>query len=140
MALGTAVNLDGVEAQITEVRALIDQRVSTIITSILVIGGVLLVIFGVVGGILANNFLRPLQQIKANLDDIAAGDGDLTKRLPVTSRDELGELAGSFNRFVDKVHGLVRQISEMTGQLTELVGQVAAQAQRSEQALSLIHI
>ncbi|MFB4371910.1 methyl-accepting chemotaxis protein [Pseudomonas sp. LR_1] len=135
MALGTAVNLDGVEAQIAEVRAGIDQRVSTIITSILIIGAVLLVVFGVVGGILANTFLRPLQQIKANLDDIAAGDGDLTKRLPVTSRDELGELAGSFNRFVDKVHGLVRQISEMTGHLTELVGQVAAQAQRSEQAM-----
>ncbi|MDD1507426.1 methyl-accepting chemotaxis protein [Pseudomonas sp. CNPSo 3701] len=135
MALGTAVNLDGVEEQIAEVRAGIDQRVSTIITSILIIGAVLLVIFGVVGGILANTFLRPLQQIKANLDDIAAGDGDLTKRLPVTSRDELGELAGSFNRFVDKVHGLVRQISEMTGHLTELVSQVAAQAQRSEQAM-----
>ncbi len=135
MALGTAVNLDGVEAQIAEVRAGIDQRVSTIITSILIIGAVLLVVFGVVGGILANTFLRPLQQIKANLDDIAAGDGDLTKRLPVTSSDELGELAGSFNRFVDKVHGLVRQISEMTGHLTELVGQVAAQAQRSEQAM-----
>ncbi|MEQ9727178.1 methyl-accepting chemotaxis protein [Pseudomonas sp. WHRI 8822A] len=135
MALGTAVNLDGVEAQILEVRAGIDQRVSTIITSILVIAAVLLVIFGVVGGILANTFLRPLQQIKASLDDIAAGDGDLTKRLPVTSGDELGELAGSFNRFVDKVHGLVRQITEMTGQLTGLVGQVAAQAQRSEQAM-----
>ncbi|WP_371915347.1 methyl-accepting chemotaxis protein [Pseudomonas sp. PA15(2017)] len=108
---------------------------STIITSVLVIAAVLLVIFGVVGGILANTFLRPLQQIKANLDDIAAGDGDLTKRLPVTSRDELGELAGSFNRFVDKVHGLVRQITGMTGQLTELVGQVASQAQRSEQAM-----
>ena len=135
MALGTAINLDGVEAQIVAVREGIDQRVSTIITSILVIAVVLLVIFGVVGAILANTFLRPLQQIKANLDDIAAGDGDLTRRLPVTSRDELGELAGSFNRFVDKVHGLVRQIVDMTGQLTELVGQVAAQAQRSEQAM-----
>ncbi len=41
----------------------------------------------------------------------------------------------STNRFVEKVHGLVRQIVEMTGQLTELVGQVSEQAQRSEQAM-----
>jgi len=34
-----------------------------------------------------NAFLRPLQQIKVNLDDIAAGEGDLTRRLPVTSQD-----------------------------------------------------
>ncbi|KQO34855.1 chemotaxis protein [Pseudomonas sp. Leaf83] len=135
MALGTALNLDGIEAQIAEVQAEIDRRIGTIITSIMVVAAILLLVFGVIGVWLSNAFLRPLQQIKANLDDIAAGEGDLTRRLPVTSTDELGQLAGSFNRFVEKVHGLVRQIVEMTGQLTELVGQVSEQAQRSEQAM-----
>jgi len=135
MALGTALNLDGIEAQIAEVQAEIDRRIGTIITSIMVVAAILLLVFGVIGVWLSNAFLRPLQQIKANLDDIAAGEGDLTRRLPVTSEDELGQLAGSFNRFVEKVHGLVRQIVEMTGQLTELVGQVSEQAQRSEQAM-----
>ncbi|GAD62178.1 methyl-accepting chemotaxis protein [Aquipseudomonas alcaligenes] len=135
LALGTAVNLDGVEAQVAEVEAAIDERVSTILTSILVIAVIMLVVFGILGLTLSNAFLRPLQLIKANLDDIAAGEGDLTRRLPVTSQDELGELAGSFNRFVEKIHGLVRQIAEMTTQLTGLVGEVAAQAQRSEQAM-----
>jgi len=135
MALGTALNLDGIEAQIAEVQAEIDRRIGTIITSIMVVAAILLLVFGVIGVWLGNAFLRPLQQIKANLDDIAAGEGDLTRRLPVTSEDELGQLAGSFNRFVEKVHGLVRQIVEMTGQLTELVGQVSEQAQRSEQAM-----
>ena len=135
MALGTALNLDGIEAQIVEVQSEIDRRIGTIITSIVVVAAILLLVFGVIGVWLGNAFLRPLQQIKANLDDIAAGEGDLTRRLPVTSTDELGQLAGSFNRFVEKVHGLVRQIVEMTGQLTELVGQVSEQAQRSEQAM-----
>nr|WP_322977545.1 methyl-accepting chemotaxis protein [Pseudomonas sp. C11] len=135
MALGTALNLDGVEAQITEVQAAIDKRITTIITSIVVVAAVLLVLVGIVAVWLGNAFLRPLAQIKANLDDIAAGDGDLTRRLPVASQDELGQLSGSFNRFVEKIHGLVRQIAEMTGQLTELVGQVSAQTQRSEQAM-----
>ncbi|QNG98989.1 cache domain-containing protein [Pseudomonas sediminis] len=135
MALGTALNLDGIEAQIVEVQSEIDRRIGTIITSIVVVAAILLLVFGVIGVWLGNAFLRPLQQIKANLDDIAAGEGDLTRRLPITSNDELGQLAGSFNRFVEKVHGLVRQIVEMTGQLTELVGQVSEQAQRSEQAM-----
>ena len=135
MALGTAVNLDGVEAQIQQVQDEIDQRINTIITSIIVIASVLLLVFGIVGVVLSNTFLRPLQQIKDNLDDIAAGEGDLTRRLPIGSDDELGQLAGSFNRFVEKIHGLVKQIADMTGQLTELVGQVDAQAQRSEVAM-----
>ena len=136
MALGTALNLDGIEAQVAQVETEIKRRIGTIITSIVVVAAILLVVFGVIGVGLGNAFLRPLQQIKANLDDIAAGEGDLTRRLPITSEDELGQLAGSFNRFVEKVHGLVRQIVEMTGQLTELVGQVSEQAQRSEQAMS----
>lgn len=135
MALGTAINLDGVEAQIQQVQDEIDQRINTIITSIIVIASVLLLVFGIVGVVLSNTFLRPLQQIKDNLDDIAAGEGDLTRRLPIGSDDELGQLAGSFNRFVEKIHGLVKQIADMTGQLTELVGQVDAQAQRSEVAM-----
>jgi len=135
MALGTAINLDGVEAQIQQVQDEIDQRINTIITSIIVIASVLLLVFGIVGVVLSNTFLRPLQQIKDNLDDIAAGEGDLTRRLPINNDDELGQLAGSFNRFVEKIHGLVKQIADMTGQLTELVGQVDAQAQRSEVAM-----
>ncbi|MDH4582569.1 HAMP domain-containing protein [Pseudomonas sp. BN415] len=135
LALGTAVNLDGVAAQVAKVESEIDERVSTIVTSVVVIAAVLLVIFGLVGLSLANALVRPLQRIKANLDDIAAGEGDLTRRLVVDSHDELGELAGSFNRFAEKIHGLVRQIVDMTGQLTGLVGEVAAQAQRSEQAM-----
>jgi methyl-accepting chemotaxis protein len=135
MALGTAINLDGIEAQIQQVQNEIDQRISTIITSIIVIASVLLLVFGVVGVVLSNTFLRPLQQIKENLDDIAAGEGDLTRRLPISSDDELGQLAGSFNRFVEKIHGLVRQIADMTAQLTDLVGQVSAQTQRSEEAM-----
>ncbi|MGE8360033.1 methyl-accepting chemotaxis protein [Pseudomonas sp.] len=135
MAVGTALNLDGVEAQIGQVQEEIDERINTILTSILIIAVILLVVFGVVGTILSNTFLRPLQQIKDNLDDIAAGEGDLTRRLPINGDDELGQLSGSFNRFVEKIHGLVGQIAEMTAQLTELVGQVSAQAQRSEQAM-----
>ncbi|MFP6847152.1 MAG: methyl-accepting chemotaxis protein [Pseudomonas sp.] len=135
MAVGTAINLDGIEAQIATIQVEIDNRISTIITSIMIVAVVLLVIFGIVGVVLSNTFLRPLQQIKDNLDDIAAGEGDLTRRLPINSDDELGQLAGSFNRFVEKIHNLVRQIADMTGQLTELVGQVSAQASRSEDAM-----
>ncbi|MBB2496343.1 methyl-accepting chemotaxis protein [Aquipseudomonas ullengensis] len=135
MAVGTAVNLDGIEAQVAEVQEAIDERISTILTSVAVIAALMLVVFGIAGLALSNAFLRPLQRIKDNLDDIAAGEGDLTRRLQVTSDDELGQLAGSFNRFVEKVHGLVRQIAELTTQLTGLVGEVADQAQRSEQAM-----
>ncbi|PZP21857.1 methyl-accepting chemotaxis protein [Pseudomonas kuykendallii] len=135
MALGTAVNLDRIEGQLSEVRAGIDERIRSIVTSIAVIAVVLLILCGIAGVTLGNTFLKPLKQMKNNLDDIAAGEGDLTRRLPVSGDDELGQLAASFNRFVEKIHGLVRQIADMTGQLNGLVGEVASQVHRGEQAM-----
>ncbi|MGO4368173.1 methyl-accepting chemotaxis protein [Pseudomonas sp. PAB10] len=135
MAVGTSVNLDGIEAQVAAVQTEVRERMEGVLLSIMGIAAVVLLVIAAVGLFVANTILRPLNLMKANLDDIAAGEGDLTRRLAITSQDELGELAGSFNRFVDKIHGLVRQITEMTSQLTGLVNQVSDQAQRSDQAM-----
>ncbi len=136
LALGTAVNLDGIDAQVAEVEANISAETQAIVLSIVAIAVVMLLVFGILGLALSNALVRPLRLIKSNLDDIAAGEGDLTRRLPVQGDDELGQLAGSFNRFADKIHGLVRQIADMTVQLNGLVSEVASQAQRSEQAMA----
>lgn len=135
MVFGSSINLDGIEAQVVEVQKNVDARMQDMLLSIVGIALLLLVLIAIVGAVLAGTILRPLRLMKANLDDIAAGEGDLTRRLAVTSGDELGELAGSFNRFVDKIHGLVRQIAEMTTQLTGLVSEVSDQAHRSEHAM-----
>jgi len=135
MALGTAVNLDNIDHALDEVRVEIDDRVNSILTSILAIAGVMLAALGIAGVVLSNSIVRPIQVIKDQLDEIAAGDGNLTHRLPEHGKDELGQLAGSFNRFVGKIHTMVSQVAEMTGQLTGMVAEVAAQAQRSEKAM-----
>lgn len=135
MVIGTVVNLDGIEAQVAEVEASVKERMQGMILSIVAITFVVLLVIAVIGMLVANTILRPLHLMKANLDDIAAGEGGLTHRLAITSQDELGDLARSFNRFVDKIHAMVRQITDMTFQLTTLVGQVSDQAHRSEQAM-----
>ena len=49
------------------------------------------------------------------LKDLAQGEGDLTKRLPITKNDEVGELVRWFNLFMDKMHDIVRDCSKDTG-------------------------
>ena len=44
------------------------------------------------------------------LKDIASGEGDLTRRLTYDKRDELGELAGWFNRFLDKLQPTIADV------------------------------
>src|SRR5690606_38304524 len=106
--VGSSVNLDGIDAQLAVVEKSVEARLQEMLLSIIGIAVLVLIIITAVGTILAGTLLRPLRLMKANLDDIAAGEGDLTRRLAITSQDELGDLAGSFNRFVDKIHGLVQ--------------------------------
>ena len=54
---------------------------------------------------------RPLQVLTRVMEDISLGEGDLTRRLHVQSRDELGQLATAFNRFVERIHQSIREVS-----------------------------
>ncbi|MFP3374247.1 HAMP domain-containing protein, partial [Pseudomonas sp. SIMBA_068] len=51
----------------------------------------------------ATGVTRPINNVAAMLKDIASGEGDLTQRLAYAKKDELGELANWFNRFLDKL-------------------------------------
>nr|WP_285864309.1 methyl-accepting chemotaxis protein [Pseudomonas sp. BGr12]MDL2423007.1 methyl-accepting chemotaxis protein [Pseudomonas sp. BGr12] len=58
----------------------------------------------------ARGVTRPILDVAARLKDIASGDGDLTRRLDYARADELGELTGGFNRFLDKLQPLIADV------------------------------
>ena len=59
----------------------------------------------------AQRITRPLQALTRVMEDISLGEGDLTRRLQVQSRDEIGQLAMAFNRFVERIHQSMREVS-----------------------------
>ncbi|BBP59358.1 methyl-accepting chemotaxis protein [Pseudomonas sp. St316] len=58
----------------------------------------------------ARGVSKPILSVANMLRDIASGEGDLTKRLDYQGSDELGQLAGWFNRFLDKLHPIIRDV------------------------------
>lgn len=135
MVVVTAINLDSIELQVAKVRADVDRRVRNLMYSIALIATALIGIIGALALVLVKRSLRPLTLIRAHLDEIAAGEGDLTRRLPLVSRDELGQLAGSFNAFIEKIHSLVSQIVAMSEQLNGSVSRVADQSRQIDRAM-----
>ncbi|AZD10037.1 Methyl-accepting chemotaxis sensor/transducer protein [Pseudomonas chlororaphis] len=73
-------------------------------------------IAGVLGLLLiwltASGVTRPINSVAQMLKEIASGDGDLTQRLKYSKQDELGELVGWFNRFLDKLQPTIAQIKQ----------------------------
>ncbi|KAB0494085.1 methyl-accepting chemotaxis protein [Pseudomonas vancouverensis] len=59
----------------------------------------------------AQRITRPLKVLTGVMEDISLGEGDLTRRLQVQSRDEIGQLATAFNRFVERIHQSMREVS-----------------------------
>ncbi|RJQ47386.1 MAG: methyl-accepting chemotaxis protein, partial [Gammaproteobacteria bacterium] len=80
----------------------------------------------VVSLLLGKVVVKPLQMMKERVKDIAAGEGDLTKRLDEASSDEMGELAHWFNVFAGKLRDLVMEVTGFTGKLASSAEEMAA--------------
>ncbi|KAF0862603.1 methyl-accepting chemotaxis protein [Pseudomonas sp. LD120] len=107
------------------------------------VGLALLLLLAVV---LGRRVVSKLHLLIAALNDLAAGEGDLTKRVPLNSNDEIGDMASAVNRFVDKLQPIVREagdVAQRTGveigamSLRNAGADAAAEAQRDEVAESL---
>ena len=73
---------------------------------------------------------KPIGRVVERLKDIAQGEGDLTQRVDANSRDEIGELARWFNTFVEKVQGIIRQVSDATGEVAGAANEIAAASEQ----------
>ena len=74
--------------------------------------------------LLARGIVRPLRQVTAALSAIGEGGGDLSHRLDESRRDELGDLARGFNRFLDSQRNLIGEVLRTSEHLRKAVGQV----------------
>jgi methyl-accepting chemotaxis protein len=73
--------------------------------------GVLAALLGLVlVWLMARSVTKPILGVAQMLEDIASGEGDLTRRLAYDKKDELGQLAGWFNRFLDKLQPIIAEV------------------------------
>ncbi|WP_246221728.1 methyl-accepting chemotaxis protein [Marichromatium bheemlicum] len=92
-------------------------HVNVMITKVVLIGLVGVLVMTVLIVLLSRSLVGPLRGVVRALEDIASGEGDLTRRLSTSGRDEVAMVATAFNAFVSKIHDLVRQVSGATSQL-----------------------
>ncbi|WP_170153655.1 methyl-accepting chemotaxis protein, partial [Alkalispirillum mobile] len=80
---------------------------------------------------LAHGIVRPIRATVQHMNEIAQGDGDLTRHLDDSGRDEMSDLATAFNQFVDKIRKLVRETAEATSQIAAASEQMATIARQT---------
>ena len=85
---------------------------------------------------------RPLNDALLRMRDIAEGEGDLTKRIDIKASDEIGQLCGAANNFIEKIHGVISNVKTSASGLSDAASQVSSASQdlssgSSEQAASV---
>jgi methyl-accepting chemotaxis protein len=96
-----------------------DFRASAIIATVIAV-----VIIITLLGMLIRLLIQPLHAMTRAMQDIADGDGDLTRRLSIQSQDEFGILGNAFNRFVERIHSSIREVSSATEHVNEVAQRV----------------
>ncbi len=75
---------------------------------------VIVIIFSLI--ILSKNVIRPINNLTEIMKDIAEGEGDLTKRIPLKNMDEIGLLSMYFNKFLDDLSNILTNIKSATNE------------------------
>ncbi|WP_108652223.1 methyl-accepting chemotaxis protein [Dongshaea marina] len=94
-----------------------------------------LIVLGI-ASLVINKLFRPIHVMSEALEDLSKGNGDLTQRLNIQSQDEVGTLASHVNAFVEKLHKMVGDISDSSGQLDEQSKASNAVADKTSMGLS----
>ncbi len=112
MWIGTGVYLDNINAYQAKLAEEIGAVVSKRITTMVVVSGVIFAAIIALCLFIAFGIVRALKEMIVSFQDIAEGEGDLTKRIKIASRDEIAELAGWFNTFLEKLQTMIKKIAD----------------------------
>ncbi|EJM81354.1 methyl-accepting chemotaxis protein [Pseudomonas sp. GM67] len=118
--IGLSVDKDKAFAKLSDFRA------SAVVATVIAVAIIIALL-----GMLIRILIQPLHVMTRAMADIADGEGDLTKRLTIQNNDEFGLLGTAFNRFVERIHGSIREVSSATGQVNEVALRVVAASNSS---------
>ncbi len=85
---------------------------------------------------ITRSIVVPLRHTTAALDDIATGEGDLTRRLNEDGKDEIAKLSIAFNRFSEKIQQIIIQVSQVSTQLATAAEELSSTTSQTHQSIS----
>lgn len=115
--LGTGAYIDDIEAVVEDYRQTVTEQMAEkslmiLLIALVLTGGTAFVIM-----VAAHRMVVPIKNMADNLNDIAKGEGDLTKRLSVKGEDEIAQLGRAFNLFVDKLQHIIGDVASATAKV-----------------------
>ncbi len=102
-----------------------------------IIFAAVLFIFALVASVwVVSRIIKELVILKDRIDTLSTGEADLTSRLDIHSKDEVGDISQSVNNFIGYLQSMMLEISQATVQITDDIMHLNAQSERNSVALT----
>jgi methyl-accepting chemotaxis protein len=114
------------------------SQVNALTTFVVILATIAVAVTGVIMFFVSRSIAKPIVGIVAMLKDISEGEGDLTRRLNVKSKDEIGDMAHYFNLTIDKIKVLVVIIKQQSVALFDIGNELASNMAETAAAINQI--
>ncbi|WP_139410760.1 methyl-accepting chemotaxis protein [Aeromonas veronii] len=112
------------------------QSVRRMVTSSFIQGLITILIVAGFSYVAINGSLAPLKTLGEAIADLSRGNGDLTRRIKIEREDEVGAVAKHVNTFIERIHVMVQDISNSSGQLNQQAKSSHSMAEKANQGLA----
>ncbi|GGY58988.1 methyl-accepting chemotaxis protein [Marinobacter zhanjiangensis] len=133
--MGAGVYITDIEQAVAAAREEIDQQITSALLTILGITVLIVLIAVGFGMFMGRTVTVPLHRVTRTMQDIAEGEGDLTRRLPDEGNDELADMGRQFNAFVSKIHETIREVGDTTNQVASAAEELSRVAEETRSSV-----
>ncbi len=119
MWIGTGIYIDNIDQFVAALNTEMNSQVRSSLTRMVLTAGVFFTAVISIILLIAYGIVRGISQVATSFNDIAQGEGDLTRRLHITSNDEIGALGKGFNLFIEKLQGIIRGVVSNSQQVEQ---------------------
>jgi len=103
--------------------------------SAFIVTAIATVISIIVAIVLINTLYRPIISLRKTITDLSSGNGDLTQRLTVNSKDDIGEISSGVNRFIEDLQGMMLEVQDVSQTLHDNVHRLREQSKHNGEIL-----
>jgi methyl-accepting chemotaxis protein len=136
--ISTGNYYDEIDSQIQKIKAKNDSSLHSVFVFLIIFNIIVTIVFFLFCFFMVKKLTKPLRNLEGGLNEISEGAGDLTQRMQISTNDEVGRLASSFDRFVTKLQEMISGIHVSAGKLSGLGRDMALHSE--ETATSVIQI
>jgi len=113
LVIGTGFYLDDVEATLSTMSALSDDKMTNTFKTIAIISLGIIIISFALALLVSRTILKPLHQFDSSITKFANGEGDLTARMDNFNVPEFSRLSRNFNKFVADLQHIIKNVSQV---------------------------